>query len=188
MLVAVAWAIVARSFAPAANTALTRFDVLIVLGSPADNEGNPTPKQLSRVTEAVHEYERGVAPRLLLTGGAAYNRFTEARVMARAAEAQGVPASAIVVESNAMDTIQNVCYSDRIMKEHGWRSAEVISTDTHLPRAALILGHYPLQWRIHAAPPLAETSPRDARIERVLEVVKTMRYLLYSNWAERCSP
>jgi hypothetical protein len=49
----------------------------------ADSDGNPTPTQLARVTEAVHEYERGVAPRLILTGGAVLNRFVEARVMAR---------------------------------------------------------------------------------------------------------
>ena len=35
----------------------------------------PTPEQLARVTEAVREYERGVAPRLLFTGGPAHNQF-----------------------------------------------------------------------------------------------------------------
>ena len=128
MILALAgWAVVARQLAPVSNTGLTRFDAIIVLGTPADCDGNPTPEQLARVTEGVREYERGVAPRLILTGGAAHNRFVEARVMARAAEAQGIPASAIFVEPKAMDTIQNACYSVRIMKAHGWRSAEVVS-------------------------------------------------------------
>ena len=87
------------------------------------------------MTEGVREYERGVAPRLILTGGAAHNQFVEARVMARTAEAQGIPASAIFVEPEARDTIQNACYSVRIMKAHGWRSAEVVSSASHLPRA-----------------------------------------------------
>ena len=68
---------------------------IIVLGTPADRDGNPRPKQLARVTEAVREYKRGVAPRLILTGGAVQNRFVEAQVMARAAEAQGIPESAL---------------------------------------------------------------------------------------------
>ena len=105
-----AWAVLARQFAPVSNTGLTRFDAIIVLGSPADSDGNPTPEQLARVTEGVREYERDVAPRLIVTGGPVHNQFVEARVMARAAEAQGIPESAIFVEPEARDTIQNACY------------------------------------------------------------------------------
>jgi len=61
-----AWAAIARALAPRSNTSLTRFDAIVVLGTPADGDGNPKPNQLARVTEAVHEYERGVAPRLIL--------------------------------------------------------------------------------------------------------------------------
>jgi len=104
------------SACPTSNTALTRFDAIIVLGNPADADGNPSPTQQALVTEAVHEYERGVAPRLIVTGGAVANRFVEARVMARTAEAQGIPASAIFVEPEARNTIENACYSERIMK------------------------------------------------------------------------
>ena len=75
--------------------------------------------------------------------------------MARTAQAQGIPASAIFVEPEARDTIQNACYSARIMKAHGWRSAEVVSSASHLPRAGIIFSEMPLEWRTHAAPPLA---------------------------------
>ena len=140
----IAWAACERYFAPTSNTSLSRFDAIIVLGVPSDDDGNPTPSQLARVTEAVQEYDRGVAPRLILTGGAAHNRFVEARVMARAAEAQGVPESAILVEGESNDTIHNACYSARIMKAHGWRSAEVIAAAVHLPRAGLIFSRLPV--------------------------------------------
>ena len=152
------WGVVARLLAPASNTSLTRFDAIIVLGTPADSDGNPTPEQLARVTEGVHEYERGVAPRLILTGGAVHNQFVEARVMARTAQAQGIPESAIFVEPEARDTIQNACYAVRIMKAHGWRSAEVVSSASHLPRAGIIFSELPLEWRTHAAPPLEPES------------------------------
>ena len=112
------------------------------------------PRQLARVTEAVREYERGVAPRLLFTGGPAHNQFVEADVMAGAAAAQGIPPSAIFVETKATDTIQNACYSARIMQAHGWHSAEIVSSAYHLPRAGMIFSHTPLDWRLHAAPPL----------------------------------
>lgn len=184
----VVWAVIARQFAPAANTGLSRFDAIIVLGYPADDDGNPTPQQLARVTEAVHEYERGVAPRLILSGAAAHNHFVEAEIMARTAEAQGIPRSAIFVEPQAEDTIQNACYAARIMKQHDWHSAEVVSSASHLPRAGLIFSHLPIEWRTHAAPSLEPASGAGYVAAEALETVKTARYLLYTSWAERCEP
>ena len=177
---------VARLLAPASNTALTRFDAIIVLGTSADSDGNPTPDLLARVTEGVHEYERGVAPRLILTGGAAHNQFVEARVMARTAQAQGIPAAAIFIEPEARDTIQNACYSERIMKAHGWRSAEVVSRSGHLPRAAMIFSELPLEWRMHAAPPLESAAYLWAA--SAVEDMKTVRYLIWARWTEHCEP
>ena len=182
------WAALARKFATTANTNLDRFDAILVLGTPADSDGNPTPEQLARVTEAVREYERGVAPRLLFTGGPAHNEFVEAQVMARTAAAQGIPPSAIFVESHAKDTIQNACFSSQIMQSHGWHSAEVVSSAAHLPRTALILSKFPLKWRTHAAPPLQPNSSSYTAVEIVLEVMKTARYLTYASWAESCEP
>jgi uncharacterized SAM-binding protein YcdF (DUF218 family) len=188
-----AWAAIARALAPRSNTSLTRFEAIIVLGSPADSDGNPAPEQLARVTEAVHEYKKGLAPRLILTGGAAYNHFVEAQVMARSAEAQGIPASAIYIEPNALNTIQNACYAVRIMKQHEWHSAEIVSADTHLPRAGLIfsalpLGDWQLEWSEHAAPPLAPESAAHHSALTAVEVIKTARYLTWARWMDRCDP
>jgi uncharacterized SAM-binding protein YcdF (DUF218 family) len=91
----VLWAVLARSFAPSGNTAQTRFDAIIILGASIDSDGNPSPTLLSRMTEGVREYERGVAPRILVTGGM-QNGHIQADIMAHIAEAQGVPASAIL--------------------------------------------------------------------------------------------
>lgn len=185
----VAWAEVARYVAPLSNTSLTHFDAIIVLGVPADDDGNPTPLQLSRVTEAVHEYERGVAPRLILSGGATHHQFVEAEIMARTAEAQGIPESAIFVEGQARDTIQNACYSLRIMQSHGWHSAEVVSSAAHLPRAGLIFDRLPLEWRVHAAPPLERASGSSMGVlANALETLKTIRYLVWTRQMERCEP
>ena len=182
------WAVLARQLAPKSNTSLTRFDAIIVLGAPADADGNPSPTQLARVTEAVHEYERGVAPRLILTGGAVRNPHVEAEVMARIAQAQGIPPSAIYVEGKAKDTIQNACYSVRIMKNQSWNSAEVVSDSTHLPRAGIIFSQLPIDWRTYAAPPLEPTSMLHPNREAALETLKTLRYLVWARWRERCEP
>ena len=188
------WAVAARTLAPRSNTNRQSFDAIVVLGTPADSDGNPTPELLDRVTEAVHEYERGVAPRIIISGAAAHNRFVEADVMARVAEAQGVPASVLFEEPQALDTIQNACYSAHILESHGWHSAEVVSSAYHLPRAAMIFARLSagkpagaLEWAMH--PARADLTPGYwSRAATAVETLKTARYLVWSRWIETCAP
>ncbi len=140
---------------PNHNTAATHFDMLIVLGHPAEDDGTPDPEMRERVDEGVREFRAGVAQHIIMTGGPAHNKFVEANVMADYAASQGVPREAIIAEGRAKDTIQNIWYSRAIMQANGWHSAEVISSAYHLPRTALILQHYTgdlaFDWRTHAA-------------------------------------
>jgi len=191
----IAWAALARRIAPQSNTGRSQFDAIIVLGTPADSDGNPSPTMLERVTEGVREYRRGVASHLIVTGAAAHNKFVEAEAMARVAEAQGVPPAAILKEPNALDTIQNACYSARILKTHGWHSAEVVSSPAHLPRAAMIFAHLAssnpdrdsLEWRMHATQ--ENLAPGDTGSgAAVIETLKTARYLVWARWFETCEP
>lgn len=183
-----AWAFIARVTAPDGNTSQSRFDAIIVLGGGVDSDGNLKPGSLARTTEAVREYERGIAPRLIFSGGLDYGTFDEAVVMARAAQAQGVPQSAILLERKASDTIQNACFTTRMMKQHGWTSAEIVTSPSHLPRAGIIFSKTPIAWRMHAAPPMEQPSSWDVSESPSIEFLKTIRYLLYADWAERCSP
>jgi uncharacterized SAM-binding protein YcdF (DUF218 family) len=137
---------------PTRNTDLTHFDTIIVLGTPSNPDGTPSPEQRERTLEGIREFKAGVAPNIIFTGGPAHNSFVEAHVMALLAIAQGIPSSAIVEEDQARDTIQNIFYSDRIMQAHHWTSTEIVSSPSHLPRTALILQHHQFQWRTHAAP------------------------------------
>ena len=180
------WACISRAFAPRGNTNRHTFDAIIVLGTPADSDGNPTPQMLDRVTEAVHEYERGSAPRLIFSGAAAHNRFVEAEVMARIAKAQGVPPSVIFEEPQALDTIQNACYSAHILKSHGWHSAEVVTSPFHVPRAAMIFSHLSIEWRLHTAPDNL-TPGSYSHMADLAEILKTARYLIWARWIEPCA-
>jgi uncharacterized SAM-binding protein YcdF (DUF218 family) len=137
---------------PMSDTQQHQFDVILVLGNPASPDGSIAPIARSRVLEAVRQYHAGVAPRLLMTGGAVQNRFVEAQVMLQFARSQGVPDSALFAEGEARNTIQNAYYSYKIMQAHDWSSALVVSSPTHLRRASLIFSHYPLAWQMHAAP------------------------------------
>jgi len=134
---------------PSSNTTLTHFDTLIVLGTPCLPDGTPSLEQRERVLEGIREYNAYVAPRLIMTGGAAHNQFVEAHCMKLFAISKGVPADAIIEEDQAHDTIQNIYFSNQIMQQHNWHSAEIVSSPSHLPRTALILQHYHFAWRTH---------------------------------------
>jgi len=143
---------------PTHNTTATHFDTIIVLGYPANADGTPSPEQRERVLEGVREYKAGVAPNIIMTGAAAHNQYIEADVMAQLARSQGVPASAILEDVQAQNTIQNIYYSAQIMHQHGMNSAEIVSSPSHLPRAALVINTFNVDqpslyfnWRTHAA-------------------------------------
>lgn len=143
---------------PTHNTDATHFDAIIVLGYPANPDGTPSPEQRERVLEGVREYKAGVAPNIITTGAAAHNQYIEADVMAQLARSEGVPASSILEDVQAQNTIQNIYYSAQIMHQHGLNSAEIVSSPSHLPRAALIVNTFNVDqpnlyfnWRTHAA-------------------------------------
>ena len=144
-------ALVYRSI-PTANTNLTHFETIIVLGTPANPDGTPSPEQRERTLEGIREFKAGIAPHLIFTGGPAHNQFVEAHTMATLALAQSVPPDAILEEGQAQNTVQNIFYSQRIMAAHGWTSAEVVSSPSHLPRTSLILKNFSMQWSTHPAP------------------------------------
>ena len=136
---------------PSCNTDARHFDVILVLGTPSLPDGSPSPEQRSRVLEGIRELRAGRAPRIVMTGGAAHNQFVEAHTMVEFAQTQGVPEAELIEEGRAQNTIQNIFYSRAVMDQHGWKSAEVVSSPSHLPRTALILEHYAFPWRTHAA-------------------------------------
>jgi len=150
-LVYMATVAIAYRTVPSANTSQTRFDAIVVLGTPSLLDGSPSPEQRERVLEGVAEYRRHVANHIVMTGGPAHNPFVEAHTMAVFARSLGVPADAVIEEGQARNTIENVFFSMAILHQHGWTSAEIVSSPSHLPRAALILSHWPLAWRTHPA-------------------------------------
>jgi uncharacterized SAM-binding protein YcdF (DUF218 family) len=137
---------------PLNDTQQGQFDVILVLGNPAKSDGSIGSLARARVLEGIRQYRAGVAPNLLVTGGAVQNRFVEAQVMQQFARSQGVPASAVFAEGESRNTIQNAYYSYKIMQAHNWTSALIVSSPSHLRRASLIFRNYPLEWRMDEAP------------------------------------
>ncbi len=134
-------------------------DVLLVLGVPARPDGTPSQAERWRVAEAVREYRAGRAPHVLVSGGAAANRFAEADVMADDARRLGLSPDVVLEERQSLTTMENIAASQKILLAHGWHRVEVISSPDHLRRVSVLLARTDLTWRVHAAPTPGRSLP-----------------------------
>jgi uncharacterized SAM-binding protein YcdF (DUF218 family) len=117
-------------------------DVIIVLGCPS-YERNVVSDTFSacvqaRARHAARLYHSDLAPNVIPTGGLTGPPPSEAAAMAQVLAAEGVPASAIVLEEQARDTVGNIRYSRAIMQERGWRTAILVTEPHHIRRAEYI--------------------------------------------------
>jgi uncharacterized SAM-binding protein YcdF (DUF218 family) len=122
--------------------ALEPADAIVVLGyrPPIDVAGNLTPEIERRLRRGVELYRRGLAPRMVVTGGPGPGGVVEADVMARYAEAHGVPAARILRDREARDTADNARRSVELLcagrpLETCAPDVVVVSTPYHLRRA-----------------------------------------------------
>lgn len=144
-------------------------DVIVLLGSMVYPGGRVGPSLERRAQHAAALYRRGLAPRVLCTGGIGTYAPSEAIVACSRVVELGVPTSAIVLEDQAHNTEQNAAYTARLMREYRWQSAIVVSDGFHLYRASWMfeqqrIATYPSPSEATAGPMnLVERIVREAR-------------------------
>jgi uncharacterized SAM-binding protein YcdF (DUF218 family) len=117
----------------------THADVIIVLGCNIVGHDGPSPCISARAAHAADLYKEGLAPRIIATGGPVEGESTtESEVLQYWLESDGVPQNAIIQENRALNTIQNMSYSQAIMREHDWSTAILVTEPFHIKRATLI--------------------------------------------------
>src|SRR6185369_9765643 len=83
-------------------------DAIVVLGA-AQYVGRPSPVLRARLDHAVELWRRGLAPRIIFTGGfGEHDTTSEAAVAERYAIDHGVPARAILIENRGRSTIESL--------------------------------------------------------------------------------
>ncbi|MGD0497225.1 MAG: YdcF family protein [Bryobacteraceae bacterium] len=114
-------------------------DVILVLGA-AEYRGRPSPVLRARLDHALELYNRKLAPRIMTTGGAGGELlYTEGAVGRSYLIGKGVPAEAIVVETEGESTVHSTALAGEIMRRMGLRSAIVVSDGYHVYRVKKIL-------------------------------------------------
>lgn len=106
-------------------------------------------KARSRCTTAAELFHRGLARRLIVSGGVLVpgTRITEAEWFRGELIALGVPPGSILLEPRATNTAENVAYALPIMLAHDWRSVVLVMSDFEGIRAHLTAKR---AWRGHA--------------------------------------
>jgi uncharacterized SAM-binding protein YcdF (DUF218 family) len=114
-------------------------DAIIVLGA-AEYRGRPSPVLEGRLNHALFLYLKGLAPRVITTGGAGGDpMFTEGTVGRTYLTKRGVPAEAIIVEGEGESTAQSITAVGEIMSRMGLKSAIVVSDGYHIYRVKKML-------------------------------------------------
>ena len=114
-------------------------DAIIVLGA-AEYRGKPSPVLEARLNHALFLYLKGMAPRVITTGGAGGDPvFTEGSVGRNYLAGRGIPPEAIVVEREGGSTAQSVAAVVEIMRRMNLKSAIVVSDGYHIFRVKKML-------------------------------------------------
>ena len=112
-------------------------DAAVVLGAALRADGSLSEALAERVAAGVGLWRRGQAPILVMTGGRTRgSKVAEGTAMAAAARAQGVPASAILVEDAARHTAENAKNVAPLLLPSR-RRVWVVTQPFHLRRAVL---------------------------------------------------
>lgn len=119
-------------------------DAIIVMGA-AQYNGKPSPVLRARLDHAVAIWQRGLAPRLLLTGGTGEgDTESEAAVGRVYAMSRGVPDSAILLENEGRTSSQSLRAAADLLHAYGARMAIVVSDPFHMLRLEILGRRYGL--------------------------------------------
>jgi uncharacterized SAM-binding protein YcdF (DUF218 family) len=114
-------------------------DAIIVLGA-AEYRGRPSPVLEARLNHALWLYLKGMAPRIITTGGAGGDpMFTEGSVGRAYLTRRGVPPEDVIVEGQGETTVYSVTAVAEIMERMDLHSAIVVSDGYHIYRVKKML-------------------------------------------------
>lgn len=133
-------------------------DAIIVMGA-AQYRGKPSPALRTRLDHAILLWQRGLARRMVLTGGIGTgDSISEAAVGRQYVMAHGVPDSAILLDNEGRSSAQSLRVAFDLMKAHRLNSAIAVSDPFHMLRLE-ILGRR-LGLDLHTSPALPTAAAR----------------------------
>ena len=112
-------------------------DAIVVFAGGVGESGQAGGGFQERVKTAVDLYRAGHAPRMVFESGYSF-AFREAEVMRDLALRLGVPPGAIVLETNGVNTYDDVVRVSAVLRANGWRSILLVSSPYNMRRATMV--------------------------------------------------
>ena len=127
------------SVCAALERAVEPADCIIVLGARVRPDGTLSDSLRYRCEAALEAWQQGLAAQVIVCGAQGRDEpVSEAEAMRAWLVEQGVPEGNIVLEDGSYNTEQNLQNAQALMRERGWESAIVVTSDYHLERALWI--------------------------------------------------
>lgn len=134
----------------ARNEELRPADAIVVFGA-AEYDGRPSPVFKARLDHAADLHRRGLAPIVIVTGGAGADpRFSEGEVGHDYLKSLGVPDRQLIAETQSSDTAESARRVGNIMRANGMRVCLAVSDGYHMFRVKRMLGREGIT--VYAAP------------------------------------
>ncbi len=125
-------------------------DAIVVFGA-AEYAGRPSPVYRARLDHAFELFQRGIAPVVITTGGAAADpSFSEGGVGHDYLMHRGIPEPNLIAETQGSDTAQSAERVGVIMRANRMRSCVAVSDAYHVFRIRKLLQHEGVQ--VYVAP------------------------------------
>jgi len=136
----------------AAETPTKKANVIAIFGA-AEYAGHPSPVYRARLDHGYELFQRGMAPMVITTGGAAQDPdFSEGGVGRDYLLRRGVPEQALIAETQGSDTAQSAARVANIMRANGMRSCIAVSDAYHVFRIRALLEHEGVQVQLAPRP------------------------------------
>jgi uncharacterized SAM-binding protein YcdF (DUF218 family) len=152
-------------------------DAIVVLGS-AQYNGVPSSIFAARLEHAKALFDQGVAPVVVTVGGKkSGDQFTEAEAGRDYLAHEGVPRKNLLAVPQGVDTLQSMRDVAAVFRQHGWRSAVLVTDPWHVMRAERMADDAGID---AASSPTRQGPAVQTRTTQFLYIMReTAAYLLY---------
>ena len=152
-------------------------DAIVVFGA-AEYSGRPSPVLRARLDHGFELFERGIAPVVIVTGGAGLDpSFSEGGVGHDYLMHHGVPERNLIAETQGRDTAESAVRVAVIMRTNGLHSCVAVSDAYHVFRIRKLLEHEGI--RPVYVSPRPDSRPRGALLRAYAVLREATSYLMW---------
>lgn len=154
------------------------YDVIIVLGHLPNADGEMSSIMKSRIVKAIELYHSIQRP-MILCGGSHFDRPEEARLMSDEALKNSVLREDILLDDKSMSTYANIKNAKRIMDEHSFKKAVIVTSSWHAYLTARFAFEFSIDYAIVNANKPENFTPFQVILAYLYMYIHTYKNLFY---------